>query len=396
MDKDNQRLFSLTYILLTCINLLTALGYSMIATIISPYAVTLGAGLTLAGTLSGIFSLAALVIRPFSGMALDILDKRNICLLSTLLMGVSFAGYAIAPNIAVMLFFRILHGMAFGINGTAILVLISEALPEKRLGEGIGYFGLGQIIAQIIGPNAGIAIKGRFGYQSLFFLIAGLTLLSVGLLLLIKRGNSGTEKAFKEKRPFSRKNILAKECLVYALVGGLFSLGNGVTTSFLVLVGEERNISGIGIFFTVNAVVLLVMRLLMGRVIDRMGLGIIVNISLALTAVSMFFLGISQGLLLFLAAGVLKAAGQGGGQISLQSACIRRVEPARVGIATSTYFIGADIGQGLGPVLGGRISEAFSYRGMYLGTAILMLAGILVFNLYQGKNRRRVSEASVL
>ncbi len=396
MDKDNQRLFSLTYILLTCINLLTALGYSMIATIISPYAVTLGAGLTLAGTLSGIFSLAALVIRPFSGMALDILDKRNICLLSTLLMGVSFAGYAIAPNIAVMLFFRILHGMAFGINGTAILVLISEALPEKRLGEGIGYFGLGQIIAQIIGPNAGIAIKGRFGYQSLFFLIAGLTLLSVGLLLLIKRGNSGTEKAFKEKRPFSRKNILAKECLVYALVGGLFSLGNGVTTSFLVLVGEERNISGIGIFFTVNAVVLLVMRLLMGRVIDRMGLGIIVNISLALTAVSMFFLGISQGLLLFLAAGVLKAAGQGGGQISLQSACIRRVEPARVGIATSTYFIGADIGQGLGPVLGGRISEAFSYRGMYLGTAILMLSGILVFNLYQGKNRRRVSEASVL
>ncbi len=396
MDKDNQRLFSLTYILLICINLLTALGYSMIATIISPYAVTLGAGLTLAGTLSGIFSLAALVIRPFSGMALDILDKRNICLLSTLLMGVSFAGYAIAPNIAVMLFFRILHGMAFGINGTAILVLISEALPEKRLGEGIGYFGLGQIIAQIIGPNAGIAIKGRFGYQSLFFLIAGLTLLSVGLLLLIKRGNSGTEKALKEKRPFSRKNILAKECLVYALVGGLFSLGNGVTTSFLVLVGEERNISGIGIFFTVNAVVLLVMRLLMGRVIDRMGLGIIVNISLALTAVSMFFLGISQGLLLFLAAGVLKAAGQGGGQISLQSACIRRVEPARVGIATSTYFIGADIGQGLGPVLGGRISEAFSYRGMYLGTAILMLAGILVFNLYQGKNRRRVSKASVL
>ncbi|WOO38310.1 MFS transporter [Anaerocolumna sp. AGMB13020] len=394
MDKDNQRLFSLTYILLTCINLLTALGYSMIATIISPYAVTLGAGLTLAGTLSGIFSLSALVIRPFSGMALDILDKRNICLLSTLLMGVSFAGYAIAPNIAVMLFFRILHGMAFGINGTAILVLISEVLPEKRLGEGIGYFGLGQIVAQIIGPNAGIAIKGRLGYQSLFFLIAGLTLLSVGLLLLIKRRKPGTEKAFKEKRPFSRKNILAKECLVYALVGGLFSLGNGVTTSFLVLVGEERNISGIGIFFTVNAVVLLVMRLLMGRVIDRIGLGIIVNISLALTAVSMFFLGISQGLLLFLAAGVLKAAGQGGGQISLQSACIRKVEPARVGIATSTYFIGADIGQGLGPVLGGRISEAYSYRWMYLGTAVLMLLGILVFNLYEAKNRRLVSEAA--
>jgi hypothetical protein len=33
---------------------------------------------------------------------------------------------------------------------------------------------------------------------------------------------------------------------------------------------------------------------------------------------------------------------------------------------------------------------------MYLGTAVLMLAGILVFNLYQGKNRRLVSEAARL
>lgn len=396
MEKnDSQKLFSLTYILLICINLITALGYSMIATIISPYAVTLGAGLALAGTLSGIFSLSALVIRPFSGLALDIFNKRNICILSTLLIGASFAGYAIAPNIAAMLFFRILHGMAFGINGTAIMVLISEVLPEKRLGEGLGYFGLGQIVAQICGPNAGIAIMGRFGYQFLFFIIAVLTLLAVALLLLIKE-KTAISKNTQERKPFSRKNFLAKECLVYALIGGLFSLGNGVTTSFLVLVGEERNISGIGIFFTVNAVVLLVMRLLMGRLIDQMGLGIIVNISLALTAVSMVFLGISQGLLLFLVAGVLKAAGQGGGQISLQSACIRKVEPARVGIATSTYFIGADIGQGLGPVLGGRISEVFSYQGMYISTAVLMLFGIFAFNLYQGRNRRQTKEAVAL
>ena len=392
--KSKTKLFNTTYILLILVNLITAFGYSMIATIISSYAVTMGAGLTMAGTMAGIFSLSALCIRPISGMAIDRLNKWSMFIISTILICLSFLGYAIASGVGVIFFFRVLHGIAFGINGTVSMVLVSEAVPKDRLGEGLGYFGMGQIIAQICGPNLGIVIRDQLGYNSLFLIISVITLIAVALLIFMKqKAREGREESENTEIPVARFNfnhLIAKECIIYALVAGLFSLGNGITSSFLVLLGEERHISDIVLFFTVNALILLVMRFLIGRAVDRSSLTLIVNISLLMTAVSMFFIGRAEGLILILAAAVLKAVGQGGGQISLQTACMKKVDAKRVGVATSTYYIGADIGQGFGPIIGGKLSEVYSYKIMFYCMAAAMLAGIAVFNIYQKNSKKRV------
>ncbi len=389
--KAEAKLFNKTYLLLILVNLITAFGYSMIATLISSYAVTLGAGLTMAGALAGLFSLSALCIRPVSGIAIDLVNKWNLCILSALLICISFLGYALVPGIVGILFFRVLHGIAFGINGTVSMVLVSEAIPSDRLGEGLGYFGIGQIIAQICGPNIGMAIRSRFGFHNLFFIASVLTVLAIFLLVYMKKTVPVPRTVKKDKAVIRLNNLVAKECVVYALIAGLFSLGNGITSSFLVLVGEERNIANIVLFFTVNAMILLVMRFLIGKLVDRTSLTWIVNISLLLTAASMIMIGKAGGLVLILMAAVFKAIGQGGGQISLQTACIKKADAARVGIATSTYYIGADIGQGFGPMIGGKLSEVYGYKIMFYCTGALMLLGVAAFNIYQknekGKNK---------
>jgi MFS family permease len=389
--NSNNKLYNRTYLLLTLVNLITAIGFSMIATIVSSYAVSLGAGLTLAGTLAGVFSLSALIIRPFSGVALDILNKRNMCIFSTVMICVSFLGYAFAPNIPVMLFFRVLHGMSFGISSTATMALVSEYIPKERLGEGLGYFGLGQIVSRICGPYIGIVIKDRFGYENLFKIISILTILAVILLFMVKVEKTVSQSMKKIGAALRFENLIVKDCIVYALVSGLFSLGNGITSSFLVLLGEERGIANIAIFFSANAIVLFILRFLVGRFIDRSTLTPIVIMSLVFTGVSMFLIGISTGLPMILLAAVLVAIGQGTGQLSLQSACIKKVDAAKIGVATSTYYIGADIGQGLGPMIGGKISELFDYKMMFFLTAILMLGGIIVFMTYQIYDKRKSS-----
>jgi MFS family permease len=389
MNSEN-KLFNRTYLLLTLVNLITAFGFSMIATIVSSYAVYLGAGLTLAGTLAGIFSLSALIIRPFSGMALDIWNKRNMCIISTIIICVSFFGYAFAQNIPVMFFFRVLHGVSFGISSTAAMALVSEYIPKERLGEGLGYFGLGQIISRICGPYIGIMVKDRFGYQKLFIIISLVTILAVSLLFMIK-----PKQASRSVNTISTairfEHFIVKECIVYALVSGLFSLCNGVTSSFMVLLGEERGIANIALFFSVNAIVVFILRFVVGRLIDKSGLTPIVIMSLLITGLSMYLVGRSTGISMILLAAVLVAIGQGTGQLSLQSACIKKVNAAKVGVATSTYYIGADIGQGLGPIVGGKISELFDYSLMFYLTALLMLGGILVFSVYQIRDRRNMS-----
>jgi predicted MFS family arabinose efflux permease len=130
--------------------------------------------------------------------------------------------------------------------------------------------------------------------------------------------------------------------------------------------------------------------------VDRQGLTLVVNISLVVTALSMVLIGVAPILSILLVASVLKSIGQGGGQISLQTECIKRVDAGRVGVATSTFYIGADIGQGVGPMIGGAISSGFGYTTLYMVCAALMLISMIVFNLYQRKMNTLTIQKSMI
>ena len=67
MRKKEKVLFNRNYNMMMLVGLLIAFGYSMISTLISSYAVEIGASLTIAGTTAGIYSISALLVRPFSG-----------------------------------------------------------------------------------------------------------------------------------------------------------------------------------------------------------------------------------------------------------------------------------------------------------------------------------------
>jgi predicted MFS family arabinose efflux permease len=376
------------FALLMCIGLISAMGFNMMMTIISLYAVSVGAGLTVAGAIAGAFSLSALVVRPIGGFLTDIMNKRRLCMIATALIGLCSLGYAASGSIPVLVILRLLHGAAFGISSSATVVLVSRCLPEARMAEGIGYYGLGQVVAQVCGPSLGLYIKDHLGYHSLFCLIAALSFLAAFLYLFLDYG----EEEGPGQRLFSLSfdRLLAVECIAYALVGGMFSLCNGVVNSFLILSGEQRGIQGLGLFFSVSAAAIFVLRIVIGRFIDRADLTLVVDVSLAFGAASMLLVGIAPSLTLILVAAVMKAVGHSAAQISLQTACINKVSPLRTGVAVSTFYIGADIGQGFGPILGGEISNLFGYKAMFASYAVLMLAVLLIFTIYQRRKSTKI------
>jgi predicted MFS family arabinose efflux permease len=261
------------------------------------------------------------------------------------------------------------------------------------MGEGLGYYGLGQVFAQAIGPNLGVAFEEAYGYRALFYLITAMTFVGVFLLTQFKyNADMGSRVTENKKFHFSLDSMIAKEALAYAIIGGIFSFGNGVVNSFLKLLADERGIAGYAVYFTISAFVLFGMRIVIGRVVDKQGLGLIVNVSLLASFLSMLFLGFAHALPLIMASAFLKSFGQGGGQISLQAECIKKVDPSRTGVATSTYFIGADIGQGIGPSVGGAIAAASGYTNLFVYTAILFIIAMIAFNIYQRGAQKGLAE----
>ena len=64
-------------------------------------------------------------------------------------------------------------------TATAAGSAAADVLPEERLGEGIGYFALGQSLASAVGPAFGIWLSGFGNFVIAFFVVAGVVAIGV-------------------------------------------------------------------------------------------------------------------------------------------------------------------------------------------------------------------------
>lgn len=63
-------------------------------------------------------------------------------------------------------------------------------------------------------------------------------------------------------------------------------------------------------------------------------------------------------------------------------------------MATSTYYLGGDVGQGLGPIIGGFIVGSLGYEGVFYSCIMLMVIALFVFAVRerQGKIGRETAQ----
>lgn len=389
MNKQKEKLWNREFIELILISFISSLSFSCIHSLVSSYAVAFGAELTAAGTAVGIYSISAMFVRPFGGYFTDKLDKKKLLFYSTMLLGLSFFAYVFCRSITLLIILRIVHGMTFGINSTVNFALATRYIPRSRTGEGLGYYGVGQVVSQIIGPSIGVSIMKATSFSFLFTLCAVVVFAGAVLFAIFFKyeeepvPETVDNAAHRQNISTILKSLIAPECIFYALIAGLFSMSNGIVNSFLIIMGEEKGIANITLFFSVNAIFLFLLRVSVGKVLDKTKLITIVSFSLITGAVSMIMIGVAGALPVILVAAVIKAVGHVGGQISLQSACVKKVKSDRVGVASSTYYIGADIGNGVGPIWGGKVAEIAGCPSSFYAMSGVFGVGCIIFVIYE-------------
>lgn len=96
---------------------------------------------------------------------------------------------------------RLLHGFAWGWSTTANGTAAVELVPTKRLGEGMGYYGLSITIGMIIAPSFGILLFQHLGFQPLIIGSAIFGVISIIALSLVqyKTPKSVLEKSMHVK-----------------------------------------------------------------------------------------------------------------------------------------------------------------------------------------------------
>lgn len=369
--QEPTKLWNKWYITILLLSMVNHVASQLITPIVSKYAMSIGATMATAGTIVGLMSLAAMFARPFAGLSSDRINKKLIIAVTGAVTGVCMYLYAASKSVEMMAAVRFVHGISFSFSTVALLAFNTMFIPKDKIGEGIGWSVVTTTLATAMGPNLGLWLVDHFGYKACFAAAAIGTIIP-NLCFLVVPNRQEPHVPGKSAK-FNVNDFISLQIFPFALLTGLFSCCNGIVNSFLALLGDERGIKGVGVFFTAYSVILIVTRPITGKLYDQKGIKFIMYPSVALAALSMLLLGKATSTWIVLLAGVLKALGQGTGAPSIQAHCLKKLGRDKAGVVSSTCYMGNDIGNTVGPAIGGLIASRTGYGSMFITIAVSVI-----------------------
>ncbi len=121
------------------------------------------------------------IVLPIAAWLGTRLGRRNYFTGAILLFTLSSLACGLAPNLTLLVFFRIIQGMAGGALLPTSQTLIQEAFPPEKRGIAMAIFGLSVMVGPALGPTLGGYLTDNFGWRSIFNVNVPLGLLAAGL-----------------------------------------------------------------------------------------------------------------------------------------------------------------------------------------------------------------------
>lgn len=366
------------------INILCQMGIFTMGTLTAKYANSLGASSEIVGIVASAFAYTALFFKMVSAPAIDSMNRKFILIGALGVMLLAYILYAASGSIPMLIVARLTQGIGQAFTATCCLTIASDSLPLNKMSSGVGIFALGNALAQAIAPTVGLALVGIIGYNKTFLVLAGIMIIAIIYASTMKIDFKKTKK-FK----MTLSSMIAKEAILPACMIFLLAMVYCNINAFLVLYSESIGIKGnIGLFFTVYAITLLFTRPFVGKMADKFGTVKVVIPGMVLFAVAFFLISFSTNLPMLLTAAAISAFGYGGCTPAIQAIAMKSVPKERRGAASSTSYIGMDLGQ-FGSIGAGIIVSHFGYAAMWRFMTIPIFIAIFVTVLF----RNRISQA---
>ena len=337
---------------------------------------------------SSLMIISAMLFRPVAGFLLDRFGRRITMAISLGIAVLISLAYLLPHEIAGLALLRGLMGIPFAMNTTGVGTLRTDLIPDNHRVTGFNISTIAIMLsALVIGPNLGYLILDLSGFSLLFPIAAGLLLLAICNLLLLKFDDIKTET-----NKFSLKEIFEPRAIWFSLIMGIVFIGWPGILTYGPLYSLEIGLPFVGLFFLSFGI-----GLILSQFIAKLILG--EGKPLSLTAITLLLvicghsvIGFSHSQPGLLAGAVIIGSGYGLAFSIFAKMAFDLVKPKQRGRCSATLFIAQDIGAILGIYSFSFVAEAygsFSYSYLMAAAAtVLPLVILLVFALpdYKRKN----------
>ena len=272
-------------------------------------------------------------------------------------------------------------------------------IPRNRLSVGLGYFSIAQTLPQAIGPLIGLYLVENYGFNSLF--LVGLVLTCVAFLasllvsdryekkvthtkieqrLIPRQRLQDNQSQTKGRRISNKEGLLSIPVLIPSLILSIICLANSGVTAFISQFALERNVSNIGYYFTVNALVTVLMRLIYPRFLVAIKTSKVIFVSLCFIIASFILVAKSTSLVNFLLAGGLYGVGFASVLPIMNAVVLTHVSDQQRGRATAIFSASLDVAYGSGAMIWGFVAMKVGFEHMYLmsGLFVALTLGIVM------------------
>ena len=155
------------------------------------------------------------IVLPLSGWISSIIGRKRFYMSCVAIFTVSSLLCGLAPNLGMLIFFRILQGAGGGGLQPSEQAILADTFPPAKRGMAFAVYGLAVVLAPAIGPTLGGWITDNFTWRWIFLLN-----IPVGILSLVL-----TSRLIQDP-PYLRRKKLSETKIDYIGLG-LVALGLG-------------------------------------------------------------------------------------------------------------------------------------------------------------------------
>src|SRR5467141_1036072 len=116
------------------------------------------------------YLVANAIILPMTGWLASMFGRKRLLMLSVVGFTASSFLCGLAPTLGMLIFFRVLQGATGGALQPLSQAVLLEAFPPRDRGKAMGFWGLGIVVAPILGPVLGGYLTDVYSWRWVFYI----------------------------------------------------------------------------------------------------------------------------------------------------------------------------------------------------------------------------------
>ena len=296
------------------------------------------------GLIISLFTITAAISRPFSGKMADLVGRKSTMYVGAVISALITLMYPLSGTVFFFLLLRFFHGFSTGFLPTGATALVTDLLPEKRRGHGMGVFGTGISLGIGVGQFLGTPTRDLLGMNGLFFVSALLSVVSFLLIIKVK-------ETLEESIPFkfslfkiTKRDLVEKQVYPAAMVMFLTAACSGLLFVLSPDMSVYLGIDNKGWFFIFYVFSTILIRLTSGKLSDKIGRRETLIIGITALIISMIMVANASDVFWYTTSSIVFGIATGVNSPTLFAWMADLSPKHRRGIGSGTLFIALELG----------------------------------------------------